>query len=195
VKKDIFSTPLYVSDLTSEKELELVDRLASLALVEAQKSQSKSDKKSNEGDSFHTISNFLGNFSETDLHTLLTSYIVNAVKDYGYTIRSAEINYWSIVSRSGAYNKRHNHPDSLISGAFYVSAPTGSGKLLFCDPRYGKLMETCNGRTGGTDYHSHVHVVPAKGRLVLFPSFLEHEVEVSTCSEPRIIYSFNVSVV
>lgn len=193
MKRDIFSTPIFIHDFTDADSLAKIDALAEQSLVTEQHSDHDLGDRSNKGSSYHTEIDFLGPYSETVLHKLISPYVAQAIKEYGYVIKGARVDYWSIISRSGGYNKRHCHPNSLLSGAFYVSAPSGSGRLEFCDPRYGKMMETTIGRLRNNTYHDHVTIIPERGRLVLFPSFLEHEVQLSTCSEPRIIYSFNVT--
>lgn len=194
-KKQIFPTPLWLHDFDDSASLAAISRLAEQALANEEKHKGTGLQKSNQGNSFHTQNNFLGEFIETPLYGLLSPKLAAALSDYGYKASSVRISYWSIISRSGAYNRRHNHPDSILSVAFYTQVPVGSGNLIFTDPRYGKLMESTIGRTDQSiSLHGHVKVLPKMGRLIIFPSYLEHEVEMSDCSGERIIYSLNLSV-
>lgn len=193
-RHNLFHTPIWIYDFTEPGQLKQISNLSKLALQEKEET-GEGIVKSNKGNSFHTKFNFLGDYSGSPLADLLTPLISRAVSDYGYDpAASVSIMYWSIVTNAGGYNRRHCHPNSLISGAFYTSAPEGSGELILCDPRYGKLMETTAGRLPNQNIHQYQHIKPETGRLVLFPSYLEHEVDESTCDEPRIIYSFNVNM-
>lgn len=194
-KTEIFATPLWLHDFDDSASLAAISYLAEQALANEEKLKGSGLQKSNQGNSFHTQNNFLGEFAKTPLYGLLAPKLAAALADYGYKASSVRISYWSIVSRAGAYNRRHNHPDSILSVAFYTQAPPGSGNLIFSDPRYGKLMESNIGRTDHSiSLHGHIKVVPKLGRLVVFPSYLEHEVELSTCDGARIIYSLNLSL-
>ena len=189
----LFPSPIWIHDFSDKNEVSHLLKLSKIALDEVHKS-GDADRRSNRGNSFHTLPNFLGNFQDTPLHKLITPLLVRALKEYGYDPSFiVSVTYWSIVSYDGAFNERHHHANSVISGAFYVEAPKGSGALVFADPRYGKLMESRIGRNEA-QIHKNQRIVPQNGRLVLFPSYLEHQVEMSTCSDPRIIYSFNVDI-
>ena len=190
-----FPTPIWIYDFQSKAEHNELTKLSQLALKEADEA-GVGVKKSNRGNSFHTVENFLGEYPKSPLHKMLTPHIAHALKDYGYDpTYIVSVGYWSIISFEGAYNERHHHPNSLLSGAFYVDAPHGSGALVFTEPRYGKLMENRAGRDENAMIHKHQRIIPTTGRLVIFPSYLEHQVELTTSVEPRIIYSFNVQMI
>ena len=74
------------------------------------------------------------------------------------------INSWFNISNSGNELKPHNHPQSIVSGAFYLS---GKVPLIFPDTQ----------------------VEPYPGLLVIFSSDLVHYTEAET--EQRIVISFN----
>lgn len=168
--------------------------LADAALKEAK--QKEEIRKSNMGHSFHTNENFLGDYPNSPLHELLTPHLAQALKDYAYDPSYiVHVGYWSIVSYQGAYNKRHHHPNSLISGVLYADAPEGSGALILTEPRYGKLMENRVGRDKDALLHKDQRIIPETGRLVIFPSYLEHEVELTKSTSPRVIYSFNLNMI
>lgn len=87
---------------------------------------------------------------------------------------------WSSVHGNGSYHASHHHKNSLLSGIFYVNAPPHSGAVVFEDPR-GPLPPF--GRS--------LHITPQAGELILFPSWLMHQVLPSMTIEPRISVSFN----
>ena len=96
---------------------------------------------------------------------------------------------WINLHDRGGFNFLHLHQGCLLSGCFYLSVPAGSGKLVFRDPRPGVLHGCVKGAV--PNGYSDIHLAPAAGLLVLFPSWLEHSVEPHDNDEPRISLSFN----
>ncbi len=113
------------------------------------------------------------------------------------------IDGWGAVLRHGHGQTMHVHPQSIYAGVYYVAAPDAvlrSGKrggcLTFHDPRAGAEM---NQFVRGKDlYGTKAEVCPPMngGMLVMFPSWLPHEVHPMPNEEgyegPRIAVSFNV---
>jgi len=84
----------------------------------------------------------------------------------------------------------HLHPLSTISGTYYVSTPRGSSGLKLEDPRLERFMAAPPRRASS----GHWVVVPAEaGKLVLFESWLRHEVPPNPVGGERISISFNYS--
>eukprot|EP01038_Epipyxis_sp_PR26KG_P006543 gene6543-8990_t len=107
---------------------------------------------------------------------------------------------WGAVLRSGHGQTRHVHPASMFAGVYYVTAPrevATSGKsdgcLVFGDPRNGASMAQVV--RGKNIYGSSFEICPEYegGLLVIFPSWLEHEVRpmLNSTVGPRIAISFN----
>lgn len=80
----------------------------------------------------------------------------------------------------------------LVSGTYYVRTPPGSAGLKFEDPRLERFMAAPpRRRTARRELRSWV-VVPARaGRVVLFESWLRHEVPASRTASERVSISFN----
>ena len=91
---------------------------------------------------------------------------------------------WASVHDSCMSHLAHTHPNTTVSGVYYVSVPPGSGDLIFEDPR------------GALPPFGNRHIVkPRAGQVVLFPSWLVHAVAPScglAADNPRISLSFNV---
>ena len=96
---------------------------------------------------------------------------------------------WINLHDRGGFNFLHVHEGCLLSGSFYLSVPVGSGKLVFRDPRPGVIHSCVKGAVANG--YSDIHLTPAAGLLVLFPSWMEHFVEPHDNDEPRISISFN----
>jgi uncharacterized protein (TIGR02466 family) len=102
---------------------------------------------------------------------------------------------WINVNPKDAYNNLHDHPESVLSGVYYVQANAKSGRLRFRDPRSAKRMAPWPIATGVKTDKRHwdkVNLSPIEGRMVMFPSWLEHEVEPNQSDQARISVSFNL---
>ncbi|WP_443750768.1 TIGR02466 family protein [Asticcacaulis solisilvae] len=100
--------------------------------------------------------------------------------------------FWvNILDHLGGHSG-HMHPHSVISGTFYVTMPPNAGGLLFEDPRLPFMMNAPSRKDGARfDRQNSASVVPAPGTLLLWESWLRHEVPVNLSGEPRISISFN----
>ena len=102
------------------------------------------------------------------------------------------INCWAIANDKYSSNVVHNHPQSTLSGVYYVQAPENSGDLFFRDPREqpGLVDPPFTERTSWT--FPTVIYKPQVGRLLIFPGWLLHGVEPNLSDETRVCVSFNV---
>jgi uncharacterized protein (TIGR02466 family) len=99
---------------------------------------------------------------------------------------------WANVMRAGAVHSLHLHPGSFISGTYYVEVPDGAGRLKFEDPRLGLHMAAPPRRADAPARLRSFVSLPAKaGNLVLFESWLRHEVPAARFEGDRISISFN----
>jgi uncharacterized protein (TIGR02466 family) len=107
-----------------------------------------------------------------------------------------KLNAWANLLRRGNYNALHNHPESCWSGVYYVDAGTAmsaeslSGVLEFLDPRPFVEMVF----TPGAPFGRPVRIQPEAGLMVLFPSWLYHQVHPYAGDEARIAIAFNAAM-
>jgi uncharacterized protein (TIGR02466 family) len=95
---------------------------------------------------------------------------------------------WVNIMPRQVMHSLHLHPLSTLSGTYYVKTPKGSAGLKFEDPRLDRFM-AAPPRTGTSRPWV---VVPAEaGTLVLFESWLRHEVPPNPVDAERISISFN----
>jgi uncharacterized protein (TIGR02466 family) len=92
---------------------------------------------------------------------------------------------WVNLLKSGGCHSGHIHPHSIISGTFYVEVPPASGAIRFEDPRL-PLMMAAPSREG-----TFVTIEPRPGLLLLWESWLRHEVLAGTSKGERLSISFN----
>jgi uncharacterized protein (TIGR02466 family) len=102
---------------------------------------------------------------------------------------------WYIVNGPGHYNKKHLHFNSLYSGAFYVNIPDGdSGDIIFYRDNLSQgFINENNIENYNNMNSSSASYKPETGMLLIFPSWMEHEVTANLTSSNRIVFSFNAS--
>ena len=102
-------------------------------------------------------------------------------------------NMWANVSPPQAWNMKHNHANAFFSGAYYIKTPTNSGKLTLHEPRPGPLLLRPKQKEENLpkEYWKSVSFDPQEGRIIIFPSWLEHEVRPNESNDTRISVSFN----
>ena len=99
---------------------------------------------------------------------------------------------WVNVLPEGGFHAAHIHPHSVISGTFYVAMPKGAAALKLEDPRHAMMMAAPpRKKSAPRELQSFVSVAPEPGTVLLWESFLRHEVPVNKADEERISISFN----
>ncbi len=99
---------------------------------------------------------------------------------------------WLNVMPAGVVHSLHLHPASFISGTYYVELPKGVAALKVEDPRLSRLMAAPPRRARAPQpFRSFVEVPAKAGELVLFESWLRHEVPPARYTGERISISFN----
>lgn len=91
---------------------------------------------------------------------------------------------WANVMGRGAAHSGHLHPQAVVSGTYYVQVPRGAEGLKFEDPRLSRFM-------AAPVRPAHVTVPARAGQVVLFESWLRHEVPASRMAAERVSLSFN----
>jgi uncharacterized protein (TIGR02466 family) len=99
---------------------------------------------------------------------------------------------WANVMWRGASHGLHLHPASTISGTYYVQAPRHAPGLKFEDPRLDRMMAAPPRRRRASSA-LWIELPARDGQLLLFESWLRHEVPRQTAAPARISVSFNYS--
>lgn len=103
---------------------------------------------------------------------------------------------WVNIMPRGVAHGAHLHPLAVVSGTYYVRTPPGSAGLKFEDPRLERFMAAPPRRRTARREHRSWVVVPAQaGKVVLFESWLRHEVPAHRVNAERVSISFNYSAV
>jgi uncharacterized protein (TIGR02466 family) len=97
----------------------------------------------------------------------------------------------NLLPVSGSH-RAHIHPHSVVSGTLYVDVPKGSGAIAFEDPRLPMMMAAPPRENGAPEeLRTIVTVEPRPGLLLLWESWLRHEVLSGTGRGDRLSISFN----
>ncbi|MGQ0587282.1 MAG: TIGR02466 family protein [Gammaproteobacteria bacterium] len=99
---------------------------------------------------------------------------------------------WANLMGRGSAHSLHLHPQAVVSGTYYVSVPAGSAGLKFEDPRLSRFMAAPMRRaTAPRELRAHVEYPARAGRVILFESWLRHEVPAGGTARERASLSFN----
>jgi uncharacterized protein (TIGR02466 family) len=129
-----------------------------------------------------------------DLARLLTRHADAFAKDCAFDLpRKPRLDsLWVNLLSGPGYHSGHIHPHSIISGTLYVEVPKGSGAIRFEDPRLPLMMAAPTRRPEApAEVQSFVTVEPRPGLLLLWESWLRHEVLPGTGRGERLSISFN----
>jgi conserved hypothetical protein len=99
---------------------------------------------------------------------------------------------WVNLLKAGGHHSGHIHPHSILSGTLYVEVPKGSGTIRFEDPRLPMMMAAPVRREDASEeLRPFVAVQPRPGLLLLWESWLRHDVLPGTAKHDRLSISFN----
>jgi uncharacterized protein (TIGR02466 family) len=98
---------------------------------------------------------------------------------------------WANISTAGSYQEFHTHNASIFSATYYVTAPEGSGRIVFEDPKEPDMFPLKNIKGKNNLSYSRISYAPTAGTLLIFRSYLRHLVEPGTNTDPRISIAMN----
>ena len=131
-----------------------------------------------------------------DLGKLLTKHAAAFAEECAFDLaRKPRLDsLWVNLLRGSGHHSGHIHPHSVISGTLYVEVPKGSGAIRFEDPRLPLMMAAPTRLADAPEeLRPFVGVEPRPGLLLLWESWLRHEVLPGTGRGERLSISFNVA--
>jgi uncharacterized protein (TIGR02466 family) len=191
----IYNEPLQKSGLT-QLNLELAEECRRLRDFDVA-GRRWSKKNYPGGYTSYASMNELHRFSSTfaELEKKFTRHVQVFARSLEMDLRGRSIrltDLWVNIMPPTTAHSLHLHPLSFISGTYYVATPAGCSGLKFEDPRLDRFMAAPPKRTS-TRKENQAHITyPAEaGQLILFESWLRHEVAAHRVPEERISVSFN----
>lgn len=132
-----------------------------------------------------------------DLVKELDRHVATFAKDLEFDLEGKELkleDIWINILPEGGIHTGHLHPHSVISGTTYVALPEGSAAIKFEDPRHAMMMAApARVADAREELKQFVYVAPKVGDVLLWESWLRHEVPMNMAEEERISVSFNYS--
>jgi uncharacterized protein (TIGR02466 family) len=132
-----------------------------------------------------------------DLAKIIDKHVAAFVKDLEFDLGDKEIkldSMWINILPTGGVHTSHLHPHSVISGTTYVTIPAGASAIKFEDPRSAMMMAAPMRQSEARpELRNFVYVQPEAGEVLLWESWLRHEVPLNMADEERISVSFNYS--
>jgi uncharacterized protein (TIGR02466 family) len=99
---------------------------------------------------------------------------------------------WANVLKPGGAHSGHIHPHSVLSGTCYVAVPPGASALKLEDPRLPLMMAAPPREADAPEgARTFVYIDPQPGTVLLWESWLRHEVPANGAKTDRISISFN----
>jgi uncharacterized protein (TIGR02466 family) len=99
---------------------------------------------------------------------------------------------WINVLEPGGVHTGHIHPQSVLSGTCYVDLPSGSSALKLEDPRLASMMAApARAADAPESERTFVYVTPEVGDVLMWESFIRHEVPANAAKKARVSVSFN----
>jgi uncharacterized protein (TIGR02466 family) len=181
----IFPTPIYISKLNrkfTKQELSFIDK-------------NKLNCNKNEGN-ITSNNNYILNEKE---FKNLKQELDLRVKDYFDKIISPANNItpyitqsWLNYTEKNQYHHKHAHPNSLVSGVFYINCDDKFDKIKFFNDTYKTIKPEVK---EWNIWNSESWWFSVKtGDIILFPSLLTHMVESKQGTNTRISLAFNVFI-
>jgi uncharacterized protein (TIGR02466 family) len=99
---------------------------------------------------------------------------------------------WANYTEPNQYHHKHSHPNSFISGVFYVNAIKNEDMIKFYKDL--SFIYQINHNQPNNYNSGDVAILVETGDLVLFPSNFQHNVPPTTSKETRISISFNTFI-
>ena len=129
------------------------------------------------------------------LERVIDKHALAFAKELQWNIRGGKPDcdsLWVNMMPEGGHHTSHIHTNAVISGTYYVKVPEGAGPIVFEDPRLAMLMAAPpRDAKAAREMKSHVSETPQAGTLLLWESWLRHEVPLNRAQGERISISFN----
>jgi len=181
----IFPTPIYISKLDRElnkKELSFIDK-------------TKLDVFKNEGNTTSNDNYILNNEPfkklKQELDLRIQDYFDKIVSPANH-ITPYITQSWLNYTETSQFHHKHSHPNSIISGVFYINCHKEHDKIKFFNDRYQTIKPEVK---DWNIWNSESWWFSVKtGDIILFPSSLIHMVETKEGDNTRISLAFNVFI-
>lgn len=187
----------------------LCERLQALILADPTLHDQRPHKPTRQGSQTHELFSeplaeplaALASILRPRINAMIEGFDLEQRRALAYPNDSDDLGFsgWGVVLDRGGYQAPHGHPDSLFSGVVYLQVPEqesvpgqrhAPGSLCF----YGDGVRQEGTPDGAASAHeaATLSILPCRGDLILFPSYLWHGTVPFNAAGPRICLAFNV---
>ena len=201
---DLFSTHLRETDLSGDKNWpDLREELEDAIYMLAEEDEAGNEWCAQEGYPGYTSYASLDDLPDrapafASLKTLLDREAAAFAETLHWDMdgRSLKLDsLWVNVLAEGGVHSGHIHPLSVISGTIYVRVPEGASRIRFEDPRLAMMMAAPPLQADAPeDCRRFVHRQPHESLILMWESWLRHEVMLNESEEDRLSVSFNYAL-
>ena len=127
----------------------------------------------------------------------LQKYILKTFQNLGWKTENQNIRIremWAIINKKEDFNVVHTHPNSCLSAAYYVKAPTNCGRFQIENLNIAKRHSSPLLANPNELNINVAGIEVTEGDLLIFPGYLPHKVARNEADEDRIVISFNVDI-
>jgi len=102
---------------------------------------------------------------------------------------------WITKTLNGGGHAVHNHPNSMFSGVFYIQVPENSFINFHFENNLFRWFNFQFDYSNVNEFNSkNLSVSIKKNDFIIFPSWLDHSVDINSSATERIILGFNTFV-
>jgi uncharacterized protein (TIGR02466 family) len=199
--RSLFATPIYEASLSTHRSFENFrsELEAACRMLAAEDAAGRAWCKANgyggytsyaSLDDLPTRASVFG-----ELKTLLDRHAKAFAENLSFDLRGGRLkldSLWVNILKPGAAHSGHIHPHSAISGTVYVATPPGASALKLEDPRLPLMMAAPPRRADAPEQaQTFVYLQPEPGTVLMWESWLRHEVPANRAKAERISISFN----
>ncbi|MFC4172753.1 TIGR02466 family protein [Microvirga sp. GCM10011540] len=198
----LFVTKVYRAELTGPKSERLNEELEAACLSIAEDDEA--------GQRWCAKNGYPGYTSYASLNDLpwripvfgqllkaLDTHVSAFAKELEFDLKGRKLvldSLWINILTPGGVHTSHIHPHSVVSGTYYVTIPEGASALKLEDPRLGFMMAAPPRKAKAKqENRQFAYMKPSPGTVLLWESWLRHEVPVNEAESERISVSFNYS--
>ena len=129
---------------------------------------------------------------------ILQSFLMDCLGEFPPIKKSVDliVSAWLNINPPNSYNSMHSHPDCNLAGVLWIKTPKDCGNIVFQSPFDFQIYKEVESYTeefkSQNKYFHKYNFIPIEGRIMVFPSHLEHQVKPNESKEDRISVSFNI---
>jgi uncharacterized protein (TIGR02466 family) len=181
----LFSTPFYSSKIDVDDDTkDIVRNLNYKRLSIGNGSRSEST---------HLLDDILLKSLNDKIVAQINKFVVEGL-NVKNTVNFKITTSWAMKHDHKDWSQTHSHNNSLISGIVYIDTTPTSGKVIFTNNNVNLFPPSLDVEFEGTNLFNakSIEFIPEVGTVLMFPSFLKHQVTPNLSFQDRYCIAFNL---